>query len=77
MNKIWLRAAGIRALKTMAQTIISTVGPATIGFLDIDWKTCVSICITSGILSLAFSIKGLPEVEMEAELNKKEEQNNE
>lgn len=62
MSKEWLKAAGIRAIKTMAQTAISmvTVGQA---FIDVDWLTVLSVSATAGVISVLTSIAGLPEVE--------------
>lgn len=61
MNKKWLKAAGIRALKTVAQTALSliTVGQA---FTDINWMGIISVSAVAGIVSLFTSITGLPEV---------------
>lgn len=62
MNKKWLKAAGIRCIKTMAQTSIATIGvSATMG--QINWFAVGSTALVSGILSLLTSIAGLPEVE--------------
>lgn len=57
----WIKAAGIRALKTMAQTAASmiTVGAALV---DIDWITVGSVSVVAGFLSLLTSIAGLPEL---------------
>ena len=60
--KKWLKAAGVRAIKTVAQTFVSTVGTAAI-ISAVDWRVVVSASILSGILSLATSIAGLPELE--------------
>lgn len=60
--KKWLKAAGVRAIKTIAQTFVSTVGTAAI-ISAVDWRVVVSASILSGILSLATSIAGLPELE--------------
>lgn len=62
MAKKFLKCAGIRCIKTMAQTAISliTVGQA---FMEVDWLTVGSVSLTAGILSLLTSIAtGLPEV---------------
>lgn len=61
MNKQWLKCAGIRAVKTMAQTAVSmlTVGQA---FFDVNWVSIVGVSITAGIISILTSIAGLPEV---------------
>ena len=60
MNKKWLKAAGIRAIKTVAQTAVSmiTVGQAV---MDVDWVGIVSVSIVAGIVSILTSITGLPE----------------
>ena len=62
MNKKWIKAAGVRAIKTMAQTAVSmlTVGQA---FLDVNWMSVISVSVTAGIISVLTSIAGLPEVE--------------
>lgn len=62
--KKWLRAAGVRAIKTMAQTAVSLI---TVGNLitDLDWVSIISISATAGVVSILTSIAGLPEVESE------------
>jgi hypothetical protein len=62
MSKEWLRAAGIRAIKTFAQSVASmlTVGAA---INEIDWKYVASVSVVSAIYSLATSLAGLPEVQ--------------
>ena len=57
----WLKAAGIRAIKTVAETAIATIGTSAV-ISEVDWKIVISASILSGILSLLISIKGLPEV---------------
>ncbi|UYO61785.1 holin [Acetobacterium wieringae] len=61
MNKNWLIAAGIRALKTVAQTAAATIGTsAAIG--NVDWVMVLSSAGLAGILSVLTSLGGLPEV---------------
>lgn len=59
--KEWLRAASIRAIKTMAQTAVAMVGTATV-LSSVDWLMVGSATILAGILSLLTSVAGLPEL---------------
>lgn len=59
--KIWLKAAGVRAVKTVAETAVATIGTSAV-ISQVDWKIVVSASLLSGILSLLISIKGLPEI---------------
>lgn len=63
-TKKWLKAASIRAVKTMAQTALSmlTVGQAV---MEVNWVNVVSVAITAGIISVLTSIGGIPEVQEE------------
>lgn len=60
--KKWFKAAGIRAIKTIAQTAIATIGTSAV-ISEVDWKIVVSASLLAGILSLLTSIAGLPELE--------------
>ena len=57
----WLKAAGVRALKTVAQTAIATIGTTAL-MNEVDWIVVGSTSLLAGILSLLTSIAGLPEV---------------
>ena len=60
----WCKAAGVRAVKTMAQTAVALIG--TSAFMSsVDWKMVVSGAVVSGIVSLLTSVAGIPEVEAE------------
>lgn len=60
-NKQWWKAAGVRALKTMAQTAIATIGSTAL-FLEVSWPTVLSATALAGIISMLTSLAGLPEV---------------
>ena len=57
----WMKAAGIRAVKTMAQTAVAVIGTAAV-VSSVDWKPVVSSAIVSGVVSLLTSAAGIPEV---------------
>lgn len=61
INKKWFEAAGVRAIKTFAQTAVATIGVATV-MAEVDWKMVLSASMLAGILSLATSVAGLPEI---------------
>lgn len=61
ISRNWWEAAGVRALKTVAQTAVATIGTAA-AFGTVDWKLVVSASALAGVLSILTSIAGLPEV---------------
>ncbi|WP_304583711.1 holin [Acutalibacter muris] len=62
MTKKWWKAAGIRAIKTVAQAAVATIG-TTAMFSEVDWLVVGSTALLAGVLSLLTSVAGLPEVE--------------
>lgn len=58
----WFKCAGVRALKTVCQTAIATIGTTAV-MSEVDWLTVGSASLLAGILSLLTSLAGLPEVE--------------
>ena len=58
----WFKAAGIRAIKTIAQTAVATLGTASV-LGEVDWMMVASASALAGVLSLLTSVAGLPEVE--------------
>ena len=61
MNKNWWKAAGIRAIKTITQTAIATIGTTAV-MVQVNWAVVASASALAGILSLLTSLNGLPEV---------------
>ena len=59
--KVWAKAAGIRAVKTVAQTAVVTIGTSTM-MSSVDWAMVLSASLLAGILSLLTSVAGLPEI---------------
>ena len=58
----WLKAAGVRAIKTVAQTAVATIGTCAV-LSEVNWITVGSAAVLAGILSLLTSLAGLPELE--------------
>jgi zinc transporter ZupT len=59
----WLKAAGVRALKTGAQTLASLIGTGAVGILSLDWPQMLSVTATAMVLSVLTSVAGLPELD--------------
>ena len=64
--KSWIKAAGVRAIKTVAQTAVATIGTSAV-FSEVNWILVLSASGLAGVLSLLTSIAGLPEVTAENE----------
>lgn len=62
MTKKWWKAAGVRAVKTVAQAAVAAIG-TTAMFSEVDWLVVGSTALLAGVLSLLTSVAGLPEVE--------------
>ena len=61
-TKEWWKAAGVRAIKTVCQTAVASIGTAAV-MSQVDWKMVLSASVLAGILSMLTSLAGLPEVE--------------
>ena len=61
-TKLWLKCAGIRAVKTVAQTAVATIGVSTV-MSEVDWLMVASASVLAGILSMLTSVAGLPELD--------------
>lgn len=75
MRNIWMKAALIRAVRTIAQTMVSTIGTSAI-ISSVNWKIVISSGVLSGILSILTSIASLPEVDNEAAVIPERKDNN-
>ena len=64
--KSWIKAAGVRAVKTVAQTAVATIGTSAV-MGEVNWVAVGSASLLAGVLSLLTSIAGLPEVPVESE----------
>ena len=62
--KLWIKAAGVRAVKTVAQTAVATIGTAAV-FDEVNWLMVGSAALLAGLLSLLTSVECLPEVKSE------------
>ena len=64
--KRWIKAAGVRAIKTVAQTAVATIGTAAV-LGAVDWRMVASASLLAGALSLLTSVTGLPEVDKDGD----------
>lgn len=60
--KQWVRATGIRTIKTMAETAVALIGTNTMGITEVDWLGVLSAALLAGVVTVLTCIKGLPEV---------------
>ena len=61
----WLKAAGVRTVKTMAETALAIIGTNTVGITEVNWVGVLSACALSGVITILTCIKGLPELKEE------------
>lgn len=59
----WLKAAGVRALKTVAQTAVGMLTGEMVGLLDVNWLAVLSVSAMAGLVSMLTSVAGLPELD--------------
>ena len=57
----WLKSVGIKVAKTMAETALAVIGTNTFGITDVDWIGVLSACALSGVVTILFNIKAIPE----------------
>lgn len=67
MNKKWIKAASIRAVKTIAQTAVALI-PAAVTITQVDWLTVLGTALLAGVVSVLTSVAGLPEVDTQTDL---------
>lgn len=67
MSKEWIKAALVRSVKTICQTAVSLI-PAGIMITEVDWKVVVGTALLAGVASLLTSVAGLPEVELQKQI---------
>ena len=61
----WSKAAGVRTVKTMAETALALIGTNTMGVTEVNWVGVLSACALSGVITVLTCIKGLPELKEE------------
>ena len=61
----WIKSVGIKTVKTMAETAIAVIGTNTFGITDVDWLGVLSAVALSGVVTVLFNIKNIPESEEE------------
>ena len=66
-TKKWVKAAGIRALKTFCQGLATMIGAQQVNIISLDWPTMLGMAATMAVVSLLTSAAGIPEVDMESD----------
>lgn len=61
--KKWLKIVGIRTIKTMAEIAITAIGTNTVGITEVNWLDVLSVTLLSGVVTILFNIKSIPESE--------------
>lgn len=61
----WIKASGIRAVKTVAETALAIIGTNAMGVTEVDWLGVASACALSGVITLLTCVKGIPELKEE------------
>lgn len=61
----WVKAAGVRTVKTMAETALAIIGTNAVGITEVDWVGVISACALSGVITVLTCVKGLPELREE------------
>ena len=59
--KNWFKTTGMKVVKTMAETALAVIGTNTFGITEVDWLGLLSACALSGVVTILFNIKALPE----------------
>ena len=62
---IWIKASGIRAIKTVAETALAIIGTNAMGITEVDWVGVASACALSGVITVLTCVKGIPELKEE------------
>lgn len=65
----WVRKAGVRAIKTVAQTMVGMLSGELLGIMEVDWVAVLSVGAMAGIVSLLTSLAGIPEMDEPIEIN--------
>ena len=61
----WIKASGIRAIKTVAETALAIIGTNAMGITEVDWVGVASACALSGVITVLTCVKGIPELKEE------------